>query len=56
MRAGSAGLAHGLLHDIPPCAELIGWMIADTEELITARSESGRHGHGSVEPPQSIEG
>lgn len=33
----SAGLAQGLIHDIPSCAELIGRMVAEAEELITAR-------------------
>jgi nitronate monooxygenase len=33
----SAGLAQGLIHDIPTCAELIGRMVGEAEELITAR-------------------
>ncbi|MET8652802.1 MULTISPECIES: NAD(P)H-dependent flavin oxidoreductase [Nocardia] len=33
----SAGLAQGLIHDIPSCAELIGRMVSEAEELITAR-------------------
>ncbi|MFI9507424.1 NAD(P)H-dependent flavin oxidoreductase [Nocardia sp. NPDC052566] len=36
----SAGLAQGLIHDIPSCAELIERMIAEAEELITARLAS----------------
>jgi NAD(P)H-dependent flavin oxidoreductase YrpB (nitropropane dioxygenase family) len=33
----SAGLCQGLIHDIPTCAELISRMVAEAEELITAR-------------------
>lgn len=33
----SVGLCQGLIHDIPTCAELIGRMVAEAEELITAR-------------------
>ncbi|WP_216913108.1 NAD(P)H-dependent flavin oxidoreductase [Nocardia noduli] len=33
----SAGLAQGLIHDIPGCAELIERMVSEAEELITAR-------------------
>ncbi|WP_405178843.1 nitronate monooxygenase [Nocardia sp. NBC_01377] len=33
----SAGLAQGLIHDIPSCAELIERMVSEAEELITAR-------------------
>ncbi|MBF6075501.1 NAD(P)H-dependent flavin oxidoreductase [Nocardia beijingensis] len=33
----SVGLCQGLIHDIPTCAELIGRMVTEAEELITAR-------------------
>ncbi|MEV0249694.1 nitronate monooxygenase family protein [Nocardia sp. NPDC050712] len=33
----SAGLAQGLIHDIPTCAELIERMVTEAEELIKAR-------------------
>ncbi|MBF6469176.1 nitronate monooxygenase [Nocardia beijingensis] len=33
----SVGLCQGLIHDIPTCAELIGRMVSEAEELITAR-------------------
>ncbi|MFD8243970.1 NAD(P)H-dependent flavin oxidoreductase [Nocardia sp. NPDC059691] len=33
----SVGLCQGLIHDIPTCAELIGRMVNEAEELITAR-------------------
>ncbi|MEU8895312.1 nitronate monooxygenase family protein [Nocardia sp. NPDC048505] len=33
----SAGLAQGLIHDIPTCAELIERMVGEAEELIKAR-------------------
>ncbi|MEV6320342.1 nitronate monooxygenase [Nocardia sp. NPDC051787] len=33
----SVGLCQGLIHDIPACAELIGRMVTEAEELITAR-------------------
>lgn len=33
----SAGLAQGLIHDIPTCAELIERMVREAEELITAQ-------------------
>jgi NAD(P)H-dependent flavin oxidoreductase YrpB (nitropropane dioxygenase family) len=33
----SAGQVQGLIHDIPTCAELIGRMMREAEEIITAR-------------------
>ncbi|MEU5761700.1 nitronate monooxygenase family protein [Nocardia sp. NPDC047648] len=33
----SVGLCQGLIHDIPTCAELIGRMVTEAEQLITAR-------------------
>ncbi|MFI2283698.1 NAD(P)H-dependent flavin oxidoreductase [Nocardia beijingensis] len=33
----SVGLCQGLIHDIPTCAEVIGRMVTEAEELITAR-------------------
>ncbi|MGQ4597925.1 nitronate monooxygenase [Nocardia sp. R6R-6] len=33
----SVGLCQGLIHDIPTCADLIGRMVTEAEELITAR-------------------
>ncbi|MET9024733.1 nitronate monooxygenase family protein [Nocardia sp. NPDC004168] len=33
----SVGLCQGLIHDIPTCAELIGRIVTEAEELITAR-------------------
>ncbi|MET7770373.1 nitronate monooxygenase [Nocardia sp. NPDC005366] len=33
----SAGLAQGLIHDIPSCAELIERMVTEAEQLITTR-------------------
>ncbi|ONM49012.1 NAD(P)H-dependent flavin oxidoreductase [Nocardia donostiensis] len=33
----SVGLCQGLIHDIPSCADLIARMVAEAEELITAR-------------------
>ncbi|WP_280506540.1 ATP-binding cassette domain-containing protein [Nocardia farcinica] len=33
----SAGLAQGLIHDIPTCAELIGRMVEEAEQLIRSR-------------------
>ncbi|NKY28023.1 nitronate monooxygenase [Nocardia gamkensis] len=33
----SVGLCQGLIHDIPTCADLIGRMVTEAEQLITAR-------------------
>ncbi|NUP25634.1 MAG: nitronate monooxygenase, partial [Nocardia sp.] len=33
----SVGLCQGLIEDIPSCAELIGRMVGEAEELISAR-------------------
>lgn len=33
----SAGMVQGLIHDVPTCAELIGRIVSEAEELITAK-------------------
>jgi len=32
-----AGMVQGLIHDVPTCAELIGRIMADAEEIVRGR-------------------
>jgi len=45
----SAGMVQGLIHDIPTCAELIGRMVREAEEIIQGRL-AGIAGHKALQP------
>ena len=44
----SAGMIQGLIHDIPTCAELIGRIVAEAEEIIRGRLEGMVHSRAAV--------
>jgi nitronate monooxygenase len=37
--AWSCGMVAGLIHDIPTCKELIGWIMAEAEAIVRSRLE-----------------